>query len=103
MGESHVKSALSLDLAGGDILYLAVETVVYFALVFIIEHFSHNDVLRKCGEAADPGETEFTPDDDVEREMEVARNVDPNTVAVAVSDLRKVYGNRFTKDPKVAI
>ena len=71
--------------------------------VFLIEHFSHNDVLRKCGDAADPGETEHTPDDDVEKEMEVARNIDPQTVAVAVADLRKVYGNKFTKDPKVAI
>lgn len=103
MGEDHIKSALSIDLAGGDILYLVLETFVYFGLVFLIEHFSHNDVLRKCGEAIDPGENDFTPDDDVEEEMEVARNVDPSTVAVSVADLRKVYGNRFTKDPKVAI
>lgn len=102
-GEDHVKSALSLDLAGGDVLYLCIETVVYFAAVFLIEHFQHNEVLRKCGEARDPGENQHTPDDDVMVEKEEAKNLDPNTVAVVVSDLRKVYGHRFTKEPKVAV
>lgn len=77
MGYDDVPSALSLELAGGDILYLFIETFVYFGLVFLVEHFSHNDVLRKCGAAKDPGEADHTPDDDVEAEMEVARNVDP--------------------------
>jgi hypothetical protein len=66
-----------MKLAGADVVYLIVETFVYFIAVFLIERFSSNQLLRSCGEAKDPGVNRFTPDDDVEAEAEVAKNVDP--------------------------
>lgn len=46
--ESSKRSALDIHLAGGDVLYLAVESVVYFLLIFAIERGLTWNALRSC-------------------------------------------------------
>lgn len=41
-GWPEMKSTYDMDVAGADILYLAVSGVVYIILVFIVEYFEDN-------------------------------------------------------------
>ena len=47
--EEHEKrNALDIQLAGGDVMYLAIESVVYFLLIFAIERGLTWNTLRGC-------------------------------------------------------
>jgi len=102
-GEKEVRGALDWQIAGADVIFLLVETVVYTALIFVVEWSRNVQKLRQVGGAKDPGSTKFQPDDDVERERQVAASSNPSSVAVKVTDLRQIYGGRFSKSTKVAI
>lgn len=41
-GYAEVKDVYDLDIAGGDILFLALEGLVYTIFVFVIEYFEDN-------------------------------------------------------------
>jgi ATP-binding cassette subfamily A (ABC1) protein 3 len=102
-GQSHLRGPLDWQIAGADVTFLAVEAVVYFAMVFIIERLRTISSLRLCGRIRDPGEALYIPDDDVEAEKKRARVTDPNEVAVKCYGLRQVYGTKTDSLAKVAV
>jgi ATP-binding cassette subfamily A (ABC1) protein 3 len=103
-GDKEQKGALNWDIAGADVIFLAAETVGYFALVFLVEWGKTVKSIRNLTAAKDPGPARYEPDDDVETENIEAENVAPESVAVKVVNVRKVYGTRFTKgEVKVAV
>lgn len=102
--EDHVKQPLDWDLAGADVTFLILHAVFGLIGVFLIEYLSTVQWVRNVGGARDPGESEYKPDDDVERAKIEAKNADPKEVAVKVSGVRKVYGNLLNRSQvKIAI
>jgi hypothetical protein len=45
--ETEMRSAYDMDIAGGDILYLAVFGLVYFIMIFVIEFMKSKGTLEK--------------------------------------------------------
>lgn len=86
--EDEVRDSLDINLAGGDILFLCIDTVLYILLVFFLERYSMAQLFRKCFGAKDPGPSDYEPDEDVEREKEIAMNQNPDEVAVVAKELR---------------
>jgi len=85
-------SAYSLNLTGGDILFLAIGAVLYTVLLFVVEALKNKQGLN----AALSGETKvaYVPkklDDDVEREAREVEASDNQTYSIKVEKLRKVY------------
>lgn len=50
-GYAEVKSVYDIDIAGGDILMLALEGLFCTLIVFVIEYFEDNGQLQKLGSA----------------------------------------------------
>lgn len=106
------KSAFDSDIAGWDMIYMAIETVVYMLLVFLIEKlitipsllrlftrfFSFRPIFDVVFLISSIfyRETSIPPekvkyDDDVEAEFEKIEKSSPSDYTVYVKDLRKVF------------
>ena len=101
--EDDVRDALDINIAGGDVMMLVIDMFFYLALVFFLERYSIAQLFKKCFGAKDPGANQYEPDEDVEREKDVALSVDPNDVSVACKKLRQVYGNKLGGEQHVAV
>jgi ATP-binding cassette subfamily A (ABC1) protein 3 len=101
-GEDEVRDSLDMKLAGGDVLFMCIDAVLYMVLVFVIERYSSTSIF-KCFGAKDPGVSDYIKDDEVEREKVTALETSPMEVACLVKDLRQIYGNALTKKPNVAV
>ncbi|OMJ95246.1 hypothetical protein SteCoe_1461 [Stentor coeruleus] len=96
--------AFDWDITGANLFFMLLHFSVGSIVVFMIEWLSTVTFFRNLMAARDSGQSEYKPDDDVERMKEEAKSTSPYDVAVKVSGLRKVYGNLFNKsDVKVAM
>lgn len=94
----EVEDIYSLEAAGGDILYLGCEVVIYSLLLLIGEWFDSNRGIAIFFTKKITGKpNEYEPDEDVEAEKNLALNTDPRDVKVNVRELRKVYGNLISE------
>ena len=81
-----------MDIAGGDVIYLAFTGLFYLSLVFLVEKLSTMGSFTQyfSREKMIP----YVPrnyDEDVTREMELVEKTSPEDYTVRVNKLRKVY------------
>ena len=95
--------ALGLDNAGGDILMLGVDAILYTILLIILETIESNPSLRQFfSKPQSVEESEYKHDEDVEAEEKEALQTNPADVKVNVRKLRKIYGG-YNKPTVVAV
>ena len=83
--------ALGLDNAGGDILMLGVDAILYTILLIILETIESNPSLRQFfSKPQSVEESEYKHDEDVEAEEKEALQTNPADVKVNVRKLRKI-------------
>mmetsp|Transcript_6172 Transcript_6172/g.5546 ORF Transcript_6172/g.5546 Transcript_6172/m.5546 type:complete len:310 (+) Transcript_6172:3391-4320(+) len=96
-----VKGPWDLDIAGADVLYLALTAVIYFMFVFVVEALrnkkSLSDLINK-----DVPYLEKEIDDDVEEEQHLVETSKDNEFPIKVNKLRKVFRVN-KKESKVAV
>jgi len=103
-GLEHEPGAFDWNITGGSLLFLFLHFTIGTLVVFLIEFLGNVTFFRNFMAARDPGPSDYTPDDDVEKMKEEAKVCNPSNVAVKVSGLRKIYGNLINKnDTKIAI
>jgi ATP-binding cassette subfamily A (ABC1) protein 3 len=98
-------NSFDVNSAGGCMLLMGIMTVVYFAVVVLLELFETNPAFSQClmGKQQ-PIDEVYEHDDDVDKEAEIALNTQPATVQVNVKNLCKsfkVQGKLFTAVNKV--
>lgn len=69
-GENSIKGPFDWDIAGADMFFLALHTLVWLIGVFLIEYLKNIQWIRNIVNARDPGPSDYRPDGDVEREKE---------------------------------
>ena len=97
-------NALELDSAGGDILMLGVDAVVYSFILFLFELYESNPRFRNFF-LVNPVKIEenfYEREEDVENEELKALNTDPLSTMVNIRKLRKVFFPSFAP-AKVAV
>lgn len=96
-GEENPYDPLDLASAGGDVLMMVVDTILYTLILILLEWIECSPFIRKL--LSKPTEFaigDYKPDADVEIEEKAAMEIDPSEVKVNVRKLRKVYGGMFT-------
>jgi len=96
-----VKSIYDLDIAGADVLYLAVTSVFYFLCVFVVEALRNKKSLVELMNK-DVASPEVERDGDVENEANKIARTTPKEYSVYVKEIRKVY-HLPDKKHKVAV
>ena len=85
---------LSWNTTGADISFMAVESVVYFLLVLLIEYFLTFPAFLSCLHKVDDCPYEFNPeneDEDVVAERKRVLSGNAESDVVRIEELRKVY------------
>ncbi|EAR99563.1 ABC transporter family protein (macronuclear) [Tetrahymena thermophila SB210] len=105
VGSQTLAGTYDMDMAGGDIMCLAIEGAAYFLLVFIIEFFKDMKPISQIICPKRNQEIKYLNnnfDSDVQKEMDTVAKTDPKEYTVRVNNIRKVY---YTdeNDPKVAV
>eukprot|EP00330_Aristerostoma_sp_ATCC50986_P014130 CAMPEP_0114590366 /NCGR_PEP_ID=MMETSP0125-20121206/12632_1 /TAXON_ID=485358 ORGANISM="Aristerostoma sp., Strain ATCC 50986" /NCGR_SAMPLE_ID=MMETSP0125 /ASSEMBLY_ACC=CAM_ASM_000245 /LENGTH=174 /DNA_ID=CAMNT_0001787817 /DNA_START=467 /DNA_END=991 /DNA_ORIENTATION=- len=90
--EDHdeVKSPWDIDIAGGDVLYLAFTPFLYFILVFVVEYLRTKRSFMKMFQKDVP-RVEQEEDSDVVKERTRITESGNKDMAIKVDELRKVY------------
>lgn len=65
-GYDEIKSPFDWELAGADMVFLALHFFVGMTATFLIEYLKTVQSIRSFFDAKDPGEDEYQPDSDVE-------------------------------------
>ena len=91
-GKKEAYLIYDMNIAGGDVLLMSLEGLVYFILVFIVEKVIRLPSITQIftGETHVP----YVPkplDDDVAKEQEYIATADPREFSIHVSELRKVF------------
>jgi ATP-binding cassette subfamily A (ABC1) protein 3 len=83
-----------IESAGGDILMMGVDILIYGLLLFLCEFIESSPRLRQMfHKAPSVAPTAYTADDDVEREKAEAIDASPEEVSVNVKGVRQVYAS----------
>ena len=95
---------LALEMALAPIIYLVVETFLYFGLLFLIEALMKNENFMRCFTSqSNIEDTKKISEDDVLEEQQRALRADPEDYEILTKQLRKVYMIDSEKKYKVAV
>jgi len=90
------KNSWEIDIAGGDILFLGMSSVIFLILLFVVEYLKNSRIgFLEPKVAWQPSETDGDVEDEAER---IAASNEE--FAIKVQQIRKVYRG---KKPKVAV
>lgn len=92
-GETSADPVFSLDRVGGDILLLGITSIVYAILLCIIESLSQSLYFKKLIDYSSPPPENSNIDADVQNEINLASQIDPDSTSVLLRDVSKVYTN----------
>jgi ATP-binding cassette subfamily A (ABC1) protein 3 len=100
--ESDLKP-LDIESAGGDLLFMGIDFVLYLIILFIAEYISSKPwIIKSLKRDVKPENEILETDDDVEREEQQALNTNPEDVQINVRNLKQVYHVSGAK-PLVAV
>ncbi|EAR86885.2 ABC transporter family protein (macronuclear) [Tetrahymena thermophila SB210] len=88
----EIPSAYELDIAGGDIILMFVEGIVYLAILFLIEWAQHIGSISRY--FSNENSVQYIPkeqDSDVQKEIDLVALSKPQDYSVRVQNLRKVF------------
>ena len=95
IGKDEKVKVMSLDGAGGTIIMLMIDLVIYFILLFIFEYLVTNHKCKKKkpkhNENIDRKELDENVDEDVKRETDLSMSVNPFTSQINVRNMMKIY------------
>ncbi|KRW99021.1 P-loop containing nucleoside triphosphate hydrolase [Pseudocohnilembus persalinus] len=94
-GKSEPDSAFSFNVAGADILFLAITGVLYSLLIFLIEKYISKGSLVKA--FSHENDVPYQPkllDDDVREEAIQVATTSPEKYTIRINQLRKVFKTR---------
>ena len=95
---------LALEMALAPIIYLVVETFLYFGLLFLIEALMKNENFMRCFTSqSNVEDTKPITENDVLEEQQRALRADPEDYEILTKQLRKVYMIDSEKKYKVAV
>lgn len=81
-----------IEAAGGDILMMGIDILLYSLILIICEFVESSPSVRQWFRRAPTiAPTNYTPDDDVEQEKEDALQAEPSSVTVNLKGARQVY------------
>lgn len=91
-------------MALAPIIYLAVESILYFGLLFLIESLMKNENFMRCFTSENNIEaSKPIVESDVLEEHEKANSASPEDYEILTKELRKVYMIDSDKKYKVAV
>ncbi|KAL4478578.1 hypothetical protein ABPG74_006813 [Tetrahymena malaccensis] len=88
----ELDSPFSIDIAGADIIFMLIEGVIYYLLVFLIENYSQISFLNNM--FSKEKSVEYQPkeyDEEVQKEINLIEQTNPSDYTVRVNKLRKVF------------
>ncbi|KAL4490757.1 hypothetical protein ABPG72_021811 [Tetrahymena utriculariae] len=90
--QKELDSPFSINIAGADIIFLIIEGIFYYLLVFLVENYNQISFLSNM--FSKEKQVKYEPkeyDEDVQKEIEIINQTNPSDYTVRVNKLRKVF------------